>query len=385
MEISKDKLQLIEETVPGYFGIYRIVDGRFNSIFNSPNLNQMTGMGKEEYDRRTFIDASDTVLEEDRNYLTGLIYKCLTKKERFEATFRIINVNKGFEWVHCFGSFLGEIEGKPSLIVLFSNAILETDIYQSLLDNAGSLIYVVDIATKNILYANKKALSNRGDFISGTCNGLIKGESKVCPNCPINTIQDGQILQRDEYNDHEKKYYHFDLRCSDWCGHRSLIVFKRDTTLETKLRNELQESTRRYSAVVEAAGFGVWTYDIIHHTIISPSHSFKKFNIPDTITNVPASIMALFPQEERGRIVDLFKKIESGVDSIEEEYWMQWKKELPPKCERVIYKIVKDGNGKPISAYGIGYDITERKIEQFRFQQSIRKLLGLYPNALCTF
>lgn len=147
---------------------------------------------------------------------------------------------------------------------------------------------------------------------------------------------------------------------------------------------ELRKSKQRYELAEEAAELGVWEYHIKEHQIISPSHTFKKFGIPDVIDNVPESILSLPCPEEREKLREMFRKIEEGVPKVSEDFWMSWNQKAPQRCEHVIYTVVKDENGKPSVAYGVGINITDQKREEEEFRHSIQTLFTANPESLCT-
>jgi signal transduction histidine kinase/CheY-like chemotaxis protein len=148
---------------------------------------------------------------------------------------------------------------------------------------------------------------------------------------------------------------------------------------------ELLLSKRRYELSEDAAELGVWEYRIREHRIVSPSQSFKKFGIPDVIENVPDSIQHLFLPECREKLMDMFRRIEAGEPRVSGDFWMIWKPGFPARCERTIYSVVKDENGEPSVAYGIGINITEEKKAEEKFSHTIQSLLSANPESLCTF
>lgn len=148
---------------------------------------------------------------------------------------------------------------------------------------------------------------------------------------------------------------------------------------------ELRASKQRYELAEEAAELGVWEYRIREHQIVSPSHTFKKFGVPDVIENVPESILSLPIPEEREKLREMFRKIEGGVPKVSEDFWMNWSPNTPLRCEHVIYTVVRDENGNPSIAYGVGINITDRKKEEEEFKYSIQSLFTANPEALCTF
>jgi PAS domain-containing protein len=148
---------------------------------------------------------------------------------------------------------------------------------------------------------------------------------------------------------------------------------------------ELRESKRRYELAEEAAELGVWEYRIREHRIVSQSHTFKKFGVPDVIENVPESILGMPRPEDREKLLEMFRKIEEGVPKVSEDFWMNLGPNAPQRCEHVIYNVVKDENGKPSVAYGVGINVTDQKKEEEDFRHTIQSLFTANPESLCTF
>jgi len=164
-----------------------------------------------------------------------------------------------------------------------------------------------------------------------------------------------------------------------------LAEFTNSSIEQEALQQELEHTRDMYTQVVESAGFGVWEYDIRKHKIVSPSHSFRAFDIPDVVENVPQSILPLFPEEEQLHVQEFYRRIEAGEQRISGEFWMRWKPDLPLVCERVVYSVIKDELGNPSIAYGIGINITAQKKELEKYNRSLEELLKLNPKALCSF
>jgi signal transduction histidine kinase/PAS domain-containing protein len=148
---------------------------------------------------------------------------------------------------------------------------------------------------------------------------------------------------------------------------------------------ELRKSRKRYELAEEAAELGVWEYLIREHKIVSSSHTFKKFGVPDVIENVPESILSMPRPEDREKLREMFRKIEEGVPTVTEDFWMNWGDGKPSRCEHVIYSVVRDENGKPSVAYGVGINVTEQKKQEEEFSHSIQTLFSANPESLCTF
>jgi len=165
----------------------------------------------------------------------------------------------------------------------------------------------------------------------------------------------------------------------------SLAYSVSSALVRAKNEQELVNSNKRYELAEEAAELGVWEYHIKEHTITSPSHSFKKFGIPDVIENVPESILPLFPPEDRDRLCDMFARLGSGETRVTGDFWMKWRPDMQPRCEHTVYTVVKNERGEPDVAYGLGMNVTEQKREEEKFGHTIQSLLSANPESLCTF
>ena len=174
------------------------------------------------------------------------------------------------------------------------------------------------------------------------------------------------------------------------CGERDgcpvlLTEYYNASGEQKPLYNELLKTKSMYELAVENASLGVWEYDIKTHTITSSSQSFRKLGIPDVVKDVPESILNLCSTEDQEKLIDMYRRVCSGETNVSEDFWMRWRPGQPQRCERVVYSVVKDENGKPVTAYGIGMNVTEQKRELDKYSRSLEELLKLNPNALCSF
>jgi PAS domain-containing protein len=156
------------------------------------------------------------------------------------------------DWVHAFAHICGKLNGCPVLLVIFSNASIESDIYQNILDHTKSRVYVCDSHTYEVLYANKSALEesgNRvGDFYLKKCYKLIRNNSSPCDDCFLNTIRHGELLQKKRINGDTKKWEQLSGEYINWCGHDAFVQYIDDISQseEEKIRlKELSEAEEK--------------------------------------------------------------------------------------------------------------------------------------------
>ena len=163
-----------------------------------------------------------------------------------------------------------------------------------------------------------------------------------------------------------------------------------DVTAEKEAESRIRQGRQMYEAAAELANLGVWVYDFQNHRILlSDSRSSREdrraFQIPKVIQNVPDSLAQWIDEKDFPRVRELYRALESGAPSLACEYWYKKVPGTQPRCERVLYTTVFDETGKPVSAYGIGMDITAQMQEREKYRQSMQTLLTIYPDAIGTF
>ena len=147
----------------------------------------------------------------------------------------------------------------------------------------------------------------------------------------------------------------------------------------------LRKRQLHYEMAIEGAQLGMWEYDIIHHCIRTHGKIFANLGMPEVIYGVPQSVLPLFLEEERPRLLQMFADLEAGKSPVSGEFWMRWKPDMALRRERCVYSVIKDEAGRPVKAFGIGQNITAQKIEQEKYHRTLQELLSVNPQSLCTF
>jgi len=389
VELTEAQLELLKKSTPGMVALYRIHPERIETLYLSPEMNRLNGMSREEYNDLTGKDASAIVVPRDLPGLRKAVADCVRTGKPLEHFYRVMHRTNGFDWVHANATYCGTYGGYPVLLTVFANAAVEADIYQTLLDNSGSLIYVCDTGSYEILYANEVARKIRPGLPLGSserrCYEYICGRDSPCEDCLMH--QDGPQTSSgiERYNEALRRWEKTRAKHIEWCGHSACVLYVSDISEEKAYQKKIEDSERRYATAIEGAELGVWEYHIKTHQIKSPSHSFGRFNIPDIIENVPDSILPLFPESERPKIEALFQDLEKGLPKVSGDFWMNWKPGMAPRYEHVVYSVVKDKEGQPDIAYGIGMNVTAAKRAEEAYRQTAESMLALSSRALCAF
>ena len=171
-----------------------------------------------------------------------------------------------------------------------------------------------------------------------------------------------------------------------------LVVFSclTDITAEREAEAENLKSRRMYEAAASIANLSVWTYDIPNRRIVfsdsmSTARDCEEYAIPKVLENVPESTEQWIDEADIQKVRELYRAIEEGAPSASAEYWYKKQPGTAARCERVIYTTVFDEGGRPVSAFGIGLDITAQVREREKYRLTIQTLLSSHPDAIGTF
>jgi signal transduction histidine kinase/PAS domain-containing protein len=523
MKIDQTVLSAIIKAIPGDFAVYKIKGGELETVYASPGLPGISGMTKEEYDGVTIPDASFIVLESDRAYISNVLFKAASGSGETEITYRIIHKTRGFVWIHAKARMLGEMDGCPVQLVLFLNNSFETAEHASLLNHALGSIFVIDRASRELLYMNDKAMTHLGHGIYAglTCYSYICGNDSPCEWCGLSKMVDGFSHESESYFPPLGKWFAIDRRAINWFGRDAVAIYaldvteryrrqrsleldnkslqqivgnipvgvsvrqirgdksvsfavnpyvcellgitakdiasvgekiamntcaedrKRavaaheelmepgahvehtfrytrpgetkprwyhmnaknvaqsdgsfiiysclsDVTAEKETEEELIRNRKMYTTAAELAGLSVWEYDIATHRItLSDSSATKadcdEFGFPHVMENIPESVRQWISGENYDKLAKMYSAIDHGAPTVSGEFWYKEGTGRRPRCQRITYNTFFNDNGRPVSAYGIGQDITAQKQEEEKYDRIIQELIDANSNALGTF
>ena len=171
-----------------------------------------------------------------------------------------------------------------------------------------------------------------------------------------------------------------------------MVIFSSlsDITAEKEAEAELLKSRRMYEAAAELAGLAVWTYDIPAHRIIladnaATNQDRSTFDIPKVIENMPEASAEWVDEKDFPNLMKAYRDIEQGVPSVVCEYWYKTRLNVQPKCEKMIYTTIFDDLGKPVSAIGVGQDITAQKLDEEKYNRMYQQLSRVNPYSMGSF
>jgi len=256
MELTKEKIDYLAEATPGNKAIYQISGRRIIKLYMSESLHDVAGMDAEEFERVTGNNAADTVIPEDLPDLMRKIEDCIRTRRPMNHYWRVIHPQQGFIWVHGNACYCGELDGDPVLFVTYGTDLTEVDLYKDVVDNSQTMAYVCDCKTYEILYANKAAIEYGGNVdthpLGLACYSYIKGKSSPCEDCIMKTVNHGEMISYDRFNEHKGTWEHLNGKYINWCGRSAFIQYITDITDLVRGQNQLREMVNMHRLQLEA-------------------------------------------------------------------------------------------------------------------------------------
>jgi signal transduction histidine kinase/CheY-like chemotaxis protein len=161
----------------------------------------------------------------------------------------------------------------------------------------------------------------------------------------------------------------------------SLSHFVSDAMLRSR---ESSAQRTKYELVVEGAGIGIFEYHIKERRIDLPGARHRAIGLPDVLEGVPEPLLPLMGEGERKRFLAFAERIRAGAANGEESFWISWRPEMPPRCERIVFTAQRNAEGEPTIAYGIMQNVTKQKEAERHYSRMVEQITDSYPNNLGT-
>jgi signal transduction histidine kinase/CheY-like chemotaxis protein len=226
-ELTRQDIEFLTRAMPDCSAVYKAYADHFETLYASPNLSALNGMNKEEYEAFASGDPLEIVMPEDRHLLWDAAKECIGNGIPIDIFYRVYHKELGMDWAHLKADICGYMDGCPVFTAVYSNASVEADIYQHIIDQAETRVIVVERADYRMLYANKAArdYEHYENYSGLCCYRYLHDADEPCPECFIPYVNDNGPLSFDRYDTGRGKWEHITGRPTDWCGHDAVILF----------------------------------------------------------------------------------------------------------------------------------------------------------------
>lgn len=150
---------------------------------------------------------------------------------------------------------------------------LQNERYTRILDRLPAIVFVADIKTHEILYANKHTKELLGDAIGKTCHKLLRNKDNPCENCFNSQLLDRQgnplgVIEAETIYSRLDKWYAIRDQAIFWDENRMAVLeIAFDITPQKETEDALKTSKSRYRQIVETANEGIWILDEENKTL----------------------------------------------------------------------------------------------------------------------
>jgi diguanylate cyclase len=148
------------------------------------------------------------------------------------------------------------------------------DAMEIIVENSGALIYVIDLETHEILFANNKCIEDFGNVLNKTCYKVLqKGLNEPCFFCPLNkqavssfNLPLGNNYKWENKNSINNNYYAFTSRIAKWKDGRKInIQYGIDITEQKRLEKEIikekDDFIKTFETIIDSTIEGIIVYD----------------------------------------------------------------------------------------------------------------------------
>lgn len=292
MEVSEETLSVIIRNVPGDFGIYMLEDGSIRSLYISSDLPGMCGMNEEEYRTLSEKDASELVVDEDREKVINCIRTFIHDKKDCDIVYRVNKADRSTAWIHSRGRYLGERNGNPVFIVMYldtslqvsaaaqTDAVRSRQMYKTAVEAADLIVWKYDIQSRTMSVEDDAAAGKSVRSGMAVFEGLhpedlallvTEGDREKLINM-FRSIDSGAPSSSCEVcfagpSGQEQKYIH--IICTSFFGNEgrpvSACCISRDITVQKMERENYSRITRELNEL-NPVSFGSFRLNLTKNT-----------------------------------------------------------------------------------------------------------------------
>ena len=263
---------------------------------------------------------------------------------------------------------------------------LSNERFITVLDGMDSMVYVADMDSYEILFANENVKKRYGEVIGEKCwRGLERSENSPCTFCNNDKLlkagKPSGLIEVIHFQDPKTgRWYESHSRAIDWTDGRLVrLEFFADITGRKLAEERIRESETKYRQLAETAN------DIILRTDLEGRIVYiNRAGVEITGYSVEEfenmSVENIFPPGEHFKMKERIKKRNAGESSV-----FRYEVEFKSKAGKILCVDANSSliveKGQPAGVLIIARDITEKKISEAAILESEKRYRSVVENA----
>ncbi len=223
-------------------------------------------MGYSFHHEHNFIMESDLlhlIASKDREKMVESIKYAIINHELLDLQFSLIKKDGDFMPVHLMGSVISDEENNYLIYATLAPQSNELSLFNKISDLSKEGIYVIDLQTRDLLYANRYMTTFLKDhnYKGKKCYEALFNLKEVCPHCL--TFKDCCLGKEKElYSEILDGYFAVRIEKILWGERQARVAFIRDITESKKLTIEKENIMQMYVDTLNNNPSGVLTLDV---------------------------------------------------------------------------------------------------------------------------
>lgn len=210
--------------------------------------------------------------------LVEMIQHCAQSGDPVNITMRYLQKNGNTKWLHLAATKMREEDGCPVYYCVFTTPAEQSILYQRIAEESIIGIAVSDVDTHEVLYVNKalrKMMHIESDqYVGKKCYKYIRGGSCACEGCAARVLSMGETRESVEFFPEFGTYLRVRSIMTTWGGHRALMEYDADVTIQYRER-------LRQSELLERDSVAILVFNVTKDYLIDFKTSLKEgFSIP---------------------------------------------------------------------------------------------------------
>ncbi|GEM_PF-3170821 len=376
MRYEYNRMQAMMDTIPGGVVLYEMrVDGAY-TVFASKGVAEMSGY-TEDYFEGASEKTRSAVYKEDIPLVEAAVKKAVEEKAELNISYRLHHVDGHTVWTNMSGRLVGEQNGNPLLLAVFSDLSKMTENYRDALNGTLMSVLVSDVDSHEVLFANTAA--------SAMAEKMYDSElTTMSEEIVFRRPELAQILSWGWKSEHEKRngvqyqvqsnnrYLYVRISTIDWNMHRSVIAHVLDVTERVEREKQIGNAINKMPNPICVFHLSADGEQL--RCIYSSQQAIDAFGLDPANYEDPYDILSqrIYP-EDRERVIGEIKKKTLAHEGIRLDYRLQ----TPKGIRWFDYQTVSDEQSDGSCLFYTSYtDITDKMQQKDYIRDTINSIPG---------